>query len=233
MLSQPFLSLNPRAQVFAGRAGEATWIDPNGVLQTAGVNVPRYQGGSLLVEAAATNLFLQSNGFNLSPWDLARSSLIANAAVAPDGTNTAFKIVEDTSSIAHAVYQSYTASGAFTISFFLKAAERRWGFISGNGVINPGAIFDLVSGVVTFQGGGTGSIAPLGNGWYRCSFSMSNVGGENPQAGPCNSATVINTTGDGVSGIYAFGAQLEVGSTSYIPTTNAPVTRAADQTVWQ
>jgi hypothetical protein len=42
------------------RNSTATYIDPNGVLQTAAIDVPRFQNGRYLVELAATNLFLQS-----------------------------------------------------------------------------------------------------------------------------------------------------------------------------
>lgn len=42
------------------RNSTATYIDPNGVLQTAAINVPRFQNGRYLVELAATNIFLQS-----------------------------------------------------------------------------------------------------------------------------------------------------------------------------
>ncbi len=38
----------------------ATYIDANGVLQTAAIDVPRFQNGRYLVEPAATNRFLQS-----------------------------------------------------------------------------------------------------------------------------------------------------------------------------
>lgn len=42
------------------RNSSATYIDANGVLQTAAIDVPRFQNGRYLVEPAATNIFLQS-----------------------------------------------------------------------------------------------------------------------------------------------------------------------------
>lgn len=43
------------------RASTATYVDDAGVLQTAGVNVPRWERGRLLVEGAATNYALNNN----------------------------------------------------------------------------------------------------------------------------------------------------------------------------
>ena len=42
------------------RNSTATYIDANGVLQTVGINVPRFQNGRYLCETATTNRFLQS-----------------------------------------------------------------------------------------------------------------------------------------------------------------------------
>jgi len=42
------------------RNSTATYIDKDGILQTAGINVPRFQNGRYLCEPAATNRFLQS-----------------------------------------------------------------------------------------------------------------------------------------------------------------------------
>ena len=42
------------------RNSTATYIDDDGILQTAGIDVPRFQNGRYLCELAATNRFLQS-----------------------------------------------------------------------------------------------------------------------------------------------------------------------------
>jgi hypothetical protein len=84
------------------------------------------------------------------------------------------------------------------------------------------------------------AITPLGNGWYRCSVTVTN----NATGGTCyftfglsNSATpswnaggYTNYTGTGTGTGLFYGAQVEqLGfASSYIPTTGATVTRPAD-----
>lgn len=58
----------PSQVLTASRATTATYIDDDGILRTAAINEPRWQDGQLLVEGAATNLCLQSQALNLSPW---------------------------------------------------------------------------------------------------------------------------------------------------------------------
>jgi len=70
----------------------------------------------------------------------------------------------------------------------------------------------------------------VGNGWYRCTVSLAasaSVAG-NLQIAITNATT--SYTGNGYSGVYIWGAQLEAGAfaTSYIPTVASQVTRSAD-----
>jgi hypothetical protein len=88
-----------------------------------------------------------------------------------------------------------------------------------------GAFFNLSTGVVgTTDAGVTASIENVGNGWYRCIITTTS----NSTAlkyfviWPTNSGSAIVYTGDGTSGIFAYGFQLVEGSSAqtYFPTTD-------------
>jgi len=159
---------------------------------------------------------------------------------APDGGLTADFVKEDSSSFEHNRFQnaSVTAGTVYTISAYAKAGGRtkfilRTAIAGGN--INCG--FDLTSGTVTRQPSGfTCSIQRLPNGWYRCSATCTaSVTASRYFALQLAIADPVDDAqpsyqGDNTSGLFLWGAQLEAGAfpTSYIPTTTATATRAAD-----
>lgn len=186
----------------------------------------------LLVEEQRTNLLTLSADFSVSSvWNVVSISVSANVISAPDGTTSADKLIEDTSTGFHRIVQSpsITSGTTYTFSVYVKSAERT--------IIN----LQLGGGPFTFTlvqynlSAGTstgGTITPVGGGWYRCTASSlaASTGFGAVFVEVCDSSGQRNYTGNGFSGVYVWGAQVEAGAfaTSYIPTAAASVTRNAD-----
>ena len=240
----------PTDATFVSRASTGTYFDSNGVMQTAGVNVARngykfvdgqWVSAGLLIEEQRTNLLTQSEALDATGWVKIGATIAANLAVAPDGLPTADKLVEDTSTGAHYLNSAnvgVTNGATYTGSAFVKAAGRAKVYVTftssdlWTGSVNPACVLDLSTGAVSdIAGASTKALAtPLGGGWFRISLTATCIGGGSSAMAFLMRTTTNTYTGDGTSGIYIGGAQLEAGSfpTSYIPTTTAQVTRAAD-----
>jgi hypothetical protein len=190
-----------------------------------------------LIEKVRTNLVLQSQTFDNASWGKIGSTITANATAAPDGTATADSNIESAALAEHGVSQVLAiSSGLNTISISVKANSRtrcRIGFANSSyGSMTAAqlfAYFDVSTGTVVQNiSGGFSTIVDEGNGWYRCSVSQNLVAGD--AAGAVQLLFIdsgINTyyTGNGTSGLFLWGGQLEVGdiATDYIPTTTAAV----------
>ena len=180
-----------------------------------------YVGSDGLIKTATTNLLLRSEEFG-TWWTPLRASVSSNAAVAPNGLLTADKLVEDTTaSNSHAVYSGGTqGAGTYTISVYAKAAERSRLFIAQESGGN--SLFTLSgAGTASATGANTVSITNVGDGWYRCTSTYTATGAHFIYLQTHNGTSNIYT-GDGTSGLFIWGAQLEQSSTvgEYIPTTS-------------
>ena len=204
-------AITGRQLISYARAGSGTYTDSAGVLSTA-----------------VTNLLLRSEEFNDASWSKTRSSVTANAIAAPDGSLTADKITEDTTPAStHVIAQTGTlisiVGARYTYSVYAKADGRDWLIVSPGGVwgyawfnVSTGALGTVVDG----GGATTASITSVGDGWYRCVVSATAVDTRGLQLLLSNANNVVSYTGNGTSGIYLWGAQLEQSSTvgEYIPT---------------
>ena len=201
----------------------------------------------LLVEEQRANLLLRSQEFDNSYWTLfpvGDTTIAPDAVTAPDGTLTADKLVEGTSTGRHYIEKLFYpgASTTYTFSVYVKAAGRTQVVIYPNAqtAFSKYVAFNLSSGVVIVENGSniTGNIQKLANEWFRVSITTdsgangqySPIIGLTNNTGPTYTDSAASYTGDGTSGIYIWGAQLEAGSfpTSYIPTTGTALTRSAD-----
>lgn len=233
-------SLDPR--ITFTRAGSGTYFDASGVLQTATTDEPRFDHNpvtgeslGLLVEGAATNLLTYSEEFDNANWTKTDVTVTADVFVAPDGTATADKIIPDATTTFHRSLQNpdLLSGSVYTYSCYFHAAEFNYGYLYVDSAAE-GRIFNLADGTlgsVIIGAPDESTISDAGNGWYKCSITVTvGVGASGTWAGATNSASSANILGDGVSGIYIWGAQLETGSraSSYIKTVASTVTRAAD-----
>ena len=238
-------SVDPR--ITFTRASTATRCNDKGLIETVVSGAPRIDYDpvtlackGLLIEESRTNLLTYSAQFDNAAWTKSNCTVTANAATAPDGATTADTLVENTSNAAHFVQQgpiTTVGTTTYTASVFAKAGTRtKFEFLAYIGSVPYNIGFDLSNGT-TFAstlGGNTAtsySITAVGGGWYRCKITQTaDATATSYFRCALNNGTVSTYTGDGTSGIYIWGAQLEAGSfpTSYIPTTSAQVTRAAD-----
>lgn len=243
-LDLDFLSgmLDPR--ITFTRASSGTFFGSNGLLQTAANDVPRFDydpvtlaARGLLIEEQRTNLLTWSENFGDAVWTQQRVTVAANSTVAPNGTTTADRITGDgTTGGAMGAYATVSVSGstAYTLSVFAKADTATWLVISSfDGATNPGQWFNLANGTVGVSESGMSnpSIVAVGGGWYWCSVvrttgSTSTSARAQYNLGQSNGTYAISAT----TSLILWGAQLEAGAfaTSYIPTTGAAATRAAD-----
>jgi len=242
------------------RSSTGVYTGYDGILKYAGINEPRFDYGAsgnslgLLIEEQRTNLIKYSQNFSHSTWNNPAwagcvTTITPDATAAPDGTLTASKVSESLAYGGQGIsyYVLGLTAGTYSVSIYLKAAERGYAYLwFNNSSAETNTLrVDLTSGDFAFTklredvySDISASVEGAGGGWWRASITSTTPYTSVALRIFCgdfydsdlNYGTPLYT-GDGTSGIYLWGAQIELGATpsSYTPTTaGAAVTRTAD-----
>lgn len=215
-------------RVSFSRSSDGTYFDAAGAMQTAASNTPRKGHNpatgavrGLLLEEQRTNLLLRSAEFDNAAWVKSKSGVAstpvvtANYASAPDGSTTASRV------------QMSLAGGSAAADYALVAQLRP---VSAGVTHSKHIYVRSIAGPCTVlwrdDFAVTLNYISVSSDWQRFNTTeTSPLANANPGIW-LRGATVTSSSCD----ILVWGAQLEAGSypTSYIPTTTAAVTRAAD-----
>jgi hypothetical protein len=184
-----------------------------------------------------TNYISWSEQLDNVAWTTTRATITANATADPNGNLYADKMVEDAtaanSHITAATVAAVTNGVVYTYSCYLKAAERTFAALGISSTILTGGgtvFFDLSNGTVARITGNptSAAVVSVGNGWYRCSVTFTATASASAPCFVyiCQGSVTTNTNGDGVSGIYVWGAHLAPGSIAgdYLTTVGTPFT---------
>jgi len=211
----------------AGRYGLAANTSGTAIQRTTSTTVLAEQFDEVTYNTASPtikNNFIYSQNQSNVAWVTQNSVVTANAAIAPDGTLTASKLVGNNGVTGRkSVYQNktITANTNYTYSVYLKKAEfdsaTIWFDVPGTTPFayqGSASLANLTLGTVS---GSQTSITNVGNGWYRCATTASsNVSSVNFQVSQGDPNGVGTPAGNGTSGIFIWGEQLELGNTATI-----------------
>jgi hypothetical protein len=172
-----------------------------------------------LIETSPVNLLQQSNTFNTTWVSAGPGATITSGQTDPNAGSNAWLLSK--LGATGRIQQTVNVGGVQT--FFIYAKKNTSDYILINvfdGTTSHECWFNLSTGAVGVQNSSTGAIESVGNGWYKCSVTSTNLIAS-------GIIQIYQSDGNGnVTGasgsIYIFNSQLNIGATAkpYFPTTD-------------
>ncbi len=231
------------SRVNFSRAGAASYVGSNGLIQQAAANQwpLEYLGGvgRTEPESSSTNLLTYSNTLTNAIWTLGQMTRTGIQA-SPFGSD-AVKLIPSTLSANHIIQQVVSSgivgSANYVLSYFVKASgysRARLRVADSVGFLGD-VLADLSTGKI-LVGNASSTLTALSDGWYRLSTTLPTSAAATSLSISCwiyDNSGNATFAGDGVSGIFMTGAQIEKGIilSSPIITTTAAATRQSEAAI--
>jgi len=185
-------------------------------------------------KSSTTNLIPYSEDFENAAWSISELSF-GSKVTSPIGTNDAITIIETDATAQHNIYDEIVGftNEAHTLSCYAKlgTSSNRGIFLrvrDGNtsGTSYGIAWYNLSDGTFTMSGGISANIENVGNGWYRCSLTVTAPSGSTYCLIGLANGNSNYYDGDGTSNVLIWGSQVEkqTQAETYAKTTGLPVT---------
>lgn len=224
------------------RASAGTYIDADGVLQSALTDAPRIASDTgILLESPAENMLLYSGavGDASNGWGNVGITATLNDAIAPNGETVASKIEGSGAAGYHrpaSATIAFVSGTTYTCSIFAKAGTHNFIQLRGLSIIGgPYVNLDIANGLIGVVGNvaSAADIQALENDWYLCTmtFTASTSASSPLYVYLVDSLTAVSAEQNSIADYaYLWGADVKVGEylSSHIETEASTVSRVVD-----
>ena len=205
------------AEIPTNGNGDLTWTRGGDGFRT---------NASGLIQRVPWNLTSYSEMFSDASWTKTNATISANTTTSPNGTVTADTLIATASTGKHLLQATSHIAGTFTTSIYAKKGTNNFLQIFNGYSGQAYANFDLNNGVLgTIGSVATATIQNIGDGWYRCTLTITSPSPSSFRFTLITSSTAVfdeSWTANGTESVFIWGAQLVEGTTAqtYLPTTD-------------